>query len=33
MQIAKQHGFELADHSLVLYGHCRRKNCPKLEVG
>ena len=27
-QIAKQHGFELTDHSLVLHGHCRRKTCP-----
>ena len=32
-QIAKQHGFELTDHSLVLHGHCRRKDCPKREVG
>ena len=28
-QIAKQHGFELTDHSLVLHGHCRRSECPK----
>lgn len=32
-QIAKQHGFELTDHSLVLHGHCRRKDCPKRNVG
>ena len=33
MEIAEQHGFELSDHSLVLHGHCRRENCPKLEIG
>ena len=32
-QIAKRHGFELTDHSLVLHGHCRRKNCPKRGAG
>ena len=32
-QIAKQHGFELTDHSLVLHGHCRRKDCPKRGAG
>ena len=21
-------GFAIADHSLILYGHCRRENCP-----
>src|SRR5450631_4570458 len=21
-------GFALADHALILYGHCRRENCP-----
>jgi Fur family transcriptional regulator, ferric uptake regulator len=21
-------GFEIADHSLILYGHCRRPDCP-----
>lgn len=26
--IALQKGFEIQDHSLVLYGHCRRPNCP-----
>ena len=30
--IAKQHGFELTDHSLVLHGSCRRKNCPTRGV-
>lgn len=27
--IAKKAGFQLNDHSLVLYGKCIRKNCPK----
>lgn len=31
-EIAEQHGFELADHSLVLHGHCRRIECPKREA-
>ena len=26
-QVAAEHGFEIADHSLVLYGSCRRENC------
>ena len=25
--IAKKHGFRLADHSLVMHGHCERKDC------
>jgi Fur family ferric uptake transcriptional regulator len=27
-QIAKTKGFELADHALSLYAHCRRADCP-----
>ena len=27
-KIATEHGFELSDHALVIYGHCRRPNCP-----
>ncbi len=27
-QIAKGRGFSIADHSLVIYGECRRENCP-----
>lgn len=27
LKIAKQHGFNLADHSLVLHGRCERKDC------
>jgi Fur family ferric uptake transcriptional regulator len=26
-KIAKRQGFELADHALSLYAHCKRKNC------
>ena len=25
--IAKQHGFKLTDHSMILYGECADKNC------
>lgn len=25
---ASRLGFEIRDHSLILYGHCRRPNCP-----
>jgi Fur family transcriptional regulator, ferric uptake regulator len=25
--IAKQHGFEIEDHSMVIYGHCRKTDC------
>jgi Fur family transcriptional regulator, ferric uptake regulator len=26
--IAAKHHFEIRDHSMILYGNCRRKNCP-----
>jgi Fur family ferric uptake transcriptional regulator len=26
--VAGRMGFEIHDHSLILYGHCRRQNCP-----
>ena len=29
-KVAEERGFEIADHSLVLYGTCRRKRCPNL---
>ncbi len=29
-EIAKEHGFEIVDHSLIIYGHC---NNPKCNVG
>ena len=27
-EIAAQHGFELAEHCLILYGNCTKENCP-----
>ncbi len=32
-QVARQHGFEIADHSLVLHGHCRREDCRNRQQG
>ena len=29
---ARRLGFELADHALILYGHCRRVDCPGKDV-
>jgi Fur family ferric uptake transcriptional regulator len=26
--IAKRKGFDISDHSLIIYGSCRRKSCP-----
>jgi Fur family ferric uptake transcriptional regulator len=26
--VAEKHGFEIQDHSLILYAHCRRVGCP-----
>jgi Fur family ferric uptake transcriptional regulator len=26
--IASQHGFDIHDHSMILYGRCRKPNCP-----
>ncbi len=31
--IVKRSGFDLADHSLVLYGSCRKNNCPYRKSG
>ena len=31
VKIAKQHGFRLADHSLVLHGRCDQKDCPRRQ--
>lgn len=28
-RIADEHGFDIADRSLVIYGHCRNQRCPK----
>jgi Fur family ferric uptake transcriptional regulator len=27
-EVATRHGFEIAEHNLILYGRCRRKDCP-----
>jgi len=27
VKVAKRQGFEIADHALSLYAHCRKKNC------
>jgi len=32
-RIAKAKGFELVDHALSLYAHCRQKNCPHRPAG
>jgi Fur family ferric uptake transcriptional regulator len=32
-RIAKAKGFELVDHALSLYAHCRQKNCPHRAAG
>ena len=26
--VAERHGFAISDHALVIYGHCRKTNCP-----
>ncbi|MCU7880728.1 MAG: ferric iron uptake transcriptional regulator [Candidatus Thiodiazotropha sp. (ex Lucinoma aequizonata)] len=26
-EIAKEHGFEMVDHSLIIYGHCENPKC------
>lgn len=30
-EIAREKGFEIADHSLVIYGECKKENCPNLK--
>lgn len=30
-EIAKKLGFDISDHSLVIYGECKKKNCPNLK--
>jgi Fur family ferric uptake transcriptional regulator len=30
--VAVKHGFEIQDHSLILYGRCRRSNCPSAKT-
>jgi Fur family ferric uptake transcriptional regulator len=31
--IAEQRGFEIHDHSMILYGHCKRADCPTRAAG
>ena len=31
--IAAKHQFEIRDHSMILYGNCRRENCPSRVEG
>lgn len=31
-KIAEEHEFEIADHSMVIYGHCRRTRCPNRKA-
>jgi len=26
--VAERHGFAISDHALVIYGHCRKPQCP-----
>ena len=26
--VAERHGFAISDHALVIYGHCRKAQCP-----
>lgn len=28
LDVAKSLGFDIAEHNLILYGHCRRPDCP-----
>ncbi len=31
-EIAAKLAFEIRDHSLILYGHCKRQNCPSRKL-
>jgi Fur family ferric uptake transcriptional regulator len=31
--IAAERGFEIHDHSMILYGHCLRADCPSRAAG
>ena len=33
VKVAKRRGFEIADHALSLYAHCRKKNCEHRPAG
>jgi Fur family transcriptional regulator, ferric uptake regulator len=30
--VAKRLGYEISDHALILYGHCRKPNCPNKRI-
>ena len=30
--VAKRLGFEISDHALILYGHCRKAGCPNKRL-
>lgn len=30
-EIASEHGFKIADHSMIIYGHCQREDCPNKQ--
>ena len=30
--VAQRLGFEISDHALILYGHCRKASCPHKPV-
>lgn len=30
-EIATERGFDISDHSLVIYGECKKENCPNLK--
>ena len=30
--LAASKGFDISDHSLIIYGRCKRKNCPNLDA-
>ena len=32
LDVASKLGFEIAEHNLILYGRCRRKDCPNLKT-
>lgn len=32
-RIASERGYEISDHALVIYGHCRRPGCPGHNAG
>jgi Fur family ferric uptake transcriptional regulator len=33
LDVAKKLGFQVEEHNLILYGRCRRKNCPNRRTG